>query len=102
MTLVLGLGSVLVLAASLAWTPAEWGAGAPQAWLGLEAQPCSGCALCGLSRAFAFASRGELGRALAHNPLVVPAYLAALSLAAGVPFAVRVLLRRRRSRPCAS
>lgn len=95
----LGLGAALALAASLAFTPAEIGAGALQECLGLVASPCPGCPLCGLSRAFAHLGRAELAAAFELNPLVAIAYPAAVVCAAGLPFALRACCRRLR---CAS
>ena len=92
-----GLAAAAALAASLAWSPAELGAGAPLAALGLEPGRCQGCALCGLSRGFAHASRGELAAALCLNPLVAVAYPLAWLAVAGAPLSVRVLWRSWRS-----
>src|SRR5690606_36699682 len=74
----LGLGATVALTASVVWSPAELGAGALQARLGLEAFPCPGCALCGLSRGFAHLSRGRLTEAVELNALAPLVYAAAL------------------------
>lgn len=101
-SIALGLGAAAVLALSVAFTPEELGAGLLQQRLGLDARPCAGCALCGLSRAFAHTSRGELRAAFALNPAVLAAYPAALALVANLPWAWRAAWRARRSGRCAS
>lgn len=100
--LALGLGAAAVLALSVAFTPEELGAGALQRSLGFEARACTGCSLCGLSRAFAHTSRGELRSALTLNPGVIVAFPAAAALVASLPWAWRAAWRARRSGRCAS
>jgi len=59
------------LGAAAWFGPAAIGAGAHLQALGVTPRTCPGCALCGLSRAFAWAIEGEWSVALDQNPLVV-------------------------------
>lgn len=90
-------GAAVVLCLSFVVPPEAMAAGEPLASLGLRPPPCPGCVLCGMSRAFACASRGEVGRALAFHPGVAVLYPAAWLLAvAGFAGSSR-LIRSRRS-----
>lgn len=88
-------GACLVIAAL--YTPEAVAQGQHLADLGLPVRTCPGCALCGLSRAFAWSMRGELETALHLNPLVLVAFPLAWLTAVGGPLAVfaRTRLHRR-------
>src|SRR5688572_9139031 len=88
--------ALAALAASRLWSVEAMADGAPVRLLGLTPQPCPGCVLCGMSRAFTAASHGDLARALEFNPLVVLAYPAAWALVAAAAFFVLRFARRRR------
>ncbi len=92
--LLLAAGAAVALAASLIFTPEQIAGGQHFAWLGWVPPPCTGCALCGASRAFASASRLDLAGALALNPLVALLYPTALTLALAGPWLALHLLRR--------
>ncbi len=87
--------ALAALAASRVWSVEAMADGAPMRLLGFEPQPCPGCLLCGMSRAFTAASHGELARALEFNPLVVFAYPAACALVAAAALIVVRFARRR-------
>ncbi len=87
--------ALAALAASRVWDVEAMADGAPVRLLGFEPQPCPGCLLCGMSRAFTAASHGEFGRALDFNPLVVFAYPAAWALVAAAALIVVRFARRR-------
>jgi uncharacterized protein DUF2752 len=59
------------LVLSFAFGPAAIARGEHLAALGLSFPPCPGCAMCGMSRAFACFSHGEFSRALEFNAGVV-------------------------------
>ena len=71
---ILGALAGVALWLSFAFSPAEVAAGAIQDAVGLERSDCPGCSLCGLSRAFSFASHGEWRDAGELNRLFFPAY----------------------------
>lgn len=87
--------ALAALAASRVWNVEAMANGAPVRLLGLEPQPCPGCVLCGMSRAFTAASHGEFARALDFNPLVLLAYPAAWALVAAAGLIVIRFARRR-------
>mgnify|MGYP002777813209 len=86
--------ALAALAASRLWSVEAMGGGAPARLLGLTPQPCPGCVLCGMSRAFTAVSHGEFARALAFNPLVVLAYPAAWFVVGAGLFALLHFARR--------
>ena len=93
---ILGAIAGVVLWLSFVYSPAEIAAGAVQEAVGLEQKDCPGCALCGLSRAFSFASRGEWRDAGELNRLVFPAYgLTWLMALGGLGTIIRGLWPRR-------
>lgn len=94
--LLLAVPCALCLAVAALYSPEAIAAGAHLEALGLPVRPCPGCALCGLSRAFAWAMRGELGLALGLNPLVLPLFPTFWALAIGGPLA---FLSRPRKHP---
>lgn len=98
----LGLAAAAALAASVVWSPAELEQGGLQSWFGLEAVPCPGCMLCGLSRGFAHLSRGRLAEAIELNVLAPFIYSAALLLVAWLPLGIRALWQARRHLVCGS
>lgn len=77
----LGAGALLALALSAVYAPEEMATGAPWRALGIEPRPCPGCPLCGMSRAFACVTHGELARAVEFHRGVIVAYPAAFVLA---------------------
>lgn len=85
------------LVASRVWNVEAMADGAPVRALGLTPQPCPGCVLCGMSRAFTAASHGDFGRALEFNPLVLFAYPAAWALVAAAAFIAFRFTHRRLS-----
>jgi hypothetical protein len=93
---VLGLIAASAIALTL-WVPAEtWEQGEGPIWTRLSAAPCSGCVLCGMTRAFACLGRLELDRAATYHAWALPAWLLALGLALAGPWlAVRTLYRSR-------
>jgi hypothetical protein len=94
--LVLAALSGLALAVSFAFEPAELARGAPWQLLGIEAPACSGCALCGMSRAFAAAAHGRLGEALqSHGGIVLAWPLAWALVLYGALALARTLAPRR-------
>ena len=80
---ILGAIAGVLLWLSFAYSPAEIAAGAIQDAVGLDRNDCPGCALCGLSRAFSFASRGEWRDAAELNRLFFPAYILTWLMALG-------------------
>jgi hypothetical protein len=93
---ILGGCALLALILSAAYGPEAMAGGAALRALGVDPLPCPGCPLCGMSRAFACVTHGELSRALEFNRGVVLAYPAAFALALGGPaFLVRDLWKRR-------
>lgn len=97
LALVLGPLSWAALSASVVWDAEQVAAGAHLTRWGVPARTCPGCALCGLSRAVAHASHGELREALGENRLVVLAYPGLCLLALAPLWAIRDLLRRRKT-----
>lgn len=96
-----GAGALLALGLSLAWTPEAMATGEPLRMVGITPEPCPGCPLCGMSRAFASMSHLDPARAVAFNPGVVLLYPLFLALAVlGPALALRTLIPR--STPCAS
>lgn len=95
--------AALALAATIAFSPEALASGAPWSSLGLAAPGCTGCWLCGMSRAFAALGHGQLAVAVQYNPLVLVAWPLAWAVAlGGVTFLVRNLTAGRiacRSRP---
>ncbi len=69
------------LAVAAAFSPQAIAAGEHLRLLGVVPAACPGCVLCGLSRAFAWAIRGEAARAFDMNPLVLVCFPLALALA---------------------
>gem|GEM_PF-2059013 len=59
------------LVISFVFAPAAIARGEHLATLGLSPAPCPGCAMCGMSRAFASFSHGDFARAFELNPGVV-------------------------------
>ena len=95
---ILGLVALACLLVSFQWTPEAMAAGAPLQVLGVEAQSCSGCSLCGMSRAFSAASHLRIEEALDYNRAIVVAYPAAALVAVAGPIALaREVLARKRS-----
>ena len=93
-----GTAALGVLCLSFLVSPEAIAQGEPFASLGLSRRPCPGCPLCGMSRAFASASRGEVARAVAFNPGVVALYPAFWLVAlVGVALPLRSLVRSRQS-----
>jgi hypothetical protein len=86
--------ALAALAASRLWSVEAIGDGAPVRLLGLTPQPCPGCVLCGMSRAFTAVSHGQFGRALEFNPLVFLAYPAAWFVVGAGLFALVHFARR--------
>ena len=89
------------LAASFVWSVHAMAAGAPLELVGLTSRACPGCAACGLSRAFAAMSHGDVAAAIHLNPAVLALYPAFWAVAiAGFVIAGRyALARRHRCRP---
>ena len=95
---ILGLVALACLLVSFQWTPEAMAAGAPLQVLGVEAQSCPGCSLCGMSRAFSAASHLRIDEAIGYNRAVVVAYPSAALVAALGPIALaREVLARKRS-----
>jgi len=93
-----GVAALVVLAGSLAFSPAELAAGAHWRAFGLQPPaPCPGCPFCGMSRAFAATSHGQPLYAWQLNPgswLLYPAvWLAVLGL---LPVSLSTLCQRSR------
>jgi hypothetical protein len=82
------LAPLAALALLLGFTlePEALARGAPWHLLGLQAPACPGCALCGLSRAFAAIGHGRWQEALAFHPGVVLAWPGAWLVALGGPW----------------
>ena len=97
LALVLGPLAWAALFVSVAWDGDQVAAGAHLTGLGIEARSCPGCLLCGLSRAVAHLSHGELRAALGQNGLVVLAYPALCLLALAPAWALVHLHRRRKN-----
>ncbi|HJO27195.1 MAG: hypothetical protein CMK00_01235 [Planctomycetes bacterium] len=97
LALVLGPLAWVVLGVSVIWDGEQVAAGVHLTGLGLEARSCPGCLLCGLSRAVAHVSHGELGAALGANGLVLFAYPGLCLLALAPAWALAYLLRLRKS-----
>lgn len=87
--------ALAALAASRLWSVEAMAEGAPVRALGLTPQPCTGCVLCGMSRAFTAASHGDFGAALEFNPLVVLAYPATWALVGAAAFIALRFTKRR-------
>lgn len=84
-------GAAAALGASAMWSVEAMADGAPLKLFGLTPTPCTGCVLCGMSRAFTAMSHGEPARALEFNPLVALFYPAAWALiAAALVSVVRI------------
>src|SRR5688572_29749814 len=81
------------LALSVAFEPAAIARGEHLASLGLSLSPCPGCGMCGMSRAFAFFSRGEVAQALSLNPGVVLLWPLFLAVSMGCAWGLLQLLR---------
>ncbi len=85
-----------VLLASAVWSPEAMAEGVPLRFVGLVPETCPGCPLCGMSRAFAWMTRGDPGEAVGLNPGVLFAYPLAVGLAvAGPAYSLRTLRERR-------
>jgi hypothetical protein len=63
--------AILILWGSFAFDPSDIANGDHMRWLGLAMQSCSGCGLCGLSRAFSMMSHCQWTDAIELNPLVL-------------------------------
>lgn len=95
---ILGLVALACLVVSFWWTPEAMAAGVPLQALGVEAQACPGCPLCGMSRAFSAASHLRIDEAIGFNRAILVAYPAAALVAVAAPIALaRELLARRRA-----
>ncbi|MCZ6462837.1 MAG: DUF2752 domain-containing protein [Proteobacteria bacterium] len=98
---ILGLGALAVLVVSAVWSPEAMAGGEPLLLLGVTPEPCPGCPLCGMSRAFAAMTRWDVGAAVGFNPGVLLLYpLLGLVAVAGPALSLRRILRRRK--PCTS
>lgn len=83
-------GSAAVLLTSAACTPADIAADVHARALGLPIQPCPGCSLCGMSRAFSALTHLQLREAFSFHPGVLLCYpLPWLLLMLGPGIAVR-------------
>ena len=89
-----GAGSALALMLSFIFDPAAVGAGRHLGPFAALATPCSGCGLCGMSRAFSCLSHGRLDAALAYNSAALVVYIAVWSLLLASLFGLRSLARR--------
>ncbi|MDH5491619.1 MAG: DUF2752 domain-containing protein [Myxococcales bacterium] len=69
-----GIWAAGALTASFVWTPEGIAAGEHLDALGLHLNACSGCGLCGMSRAFSALSHGDFGAAFEYNPGVFGAW----------------------------
>ncbi len=83
-------GSLLI---SFLFAPGAIARGEHLSALGLSLAPCPGCGMCGMSRAFACFSHGELARALELNPGVVVAWPLFLVLTLACTWGVVQLVR---------
>jgi hypothetical protein len=81
---IFGVAALTVLAVSAVFDPGEIEAGRHLETVGVSAEPCPGCGLCGLSRAFSAVSHLDVRSAIEQNAAVIWTYpLAALSALAG-------------------
>ena len=69
-----GVASAICLGLSFAYSPEAVGAGEHLGAFRSAFVPCSGCSMCGMSRAFAALSHFDLSRALHFNAAVVVAW----------------------------
>ncbi len=90
-----GLGALLCLGLSFAFDVEAIAAGEHLGAARALASPCSGCELCGMSRAFAAFSHGDFAQAFALNRGVVVAWPLAWLVAAVSTFGVVRTLRDR-------
>lgn len=88
-------GALIALAASFWWTPEGMAAGGPLALLGIEREPCAGCPLCGMSRAFCAFSHLRLAEAIDLNAGVLALYPLAWLVAIGGPAWLATMFLRR-------
>ena len=94
--IVLGAIAAAMLVASFTWNVEAMASGAPWQLVGWQPRACPGCAVCGLSRAFAAVSHGRWSDALHFNASVLALYPAACFVALlGATAAVRSLRPRR-------
>lgn len=84
-------GSVIVV--SFIFTPEAIAQNDHLVWLGLAPDPCVGCGLCGMSRAFSAFSHGAISRAIAYHRGVVVAWPLAAILTPAAAFGVVRTLR---------
>jgi hypothetical protein len=82
----LGLAAGIV---TVLYNPVEIEAGAHWAALGVALNPCLGCAMCGMTRAFSSVMHGNFSAAMDFNPLVVVMFPAVMlsTIAAGYAIA---------------
>ncbi|HIL37332.1 MAG TPA: DUF2752 domain-containing protein [Planctomycetes bacterium] len=90
--LVMGLLALGLLICAAWFDPTQIAAGEHLSWTGLVTEKCPGCPLCGLSRGFAFALRGEFTIASKLNLAFWPFFLTAVAGAVQVPLALRMLI----------
>jgi hypothetical protein len=62
---------MVALVAAFAYEPAAIARGDHLASLGLRVGACSGCGMCGMSRAFSALAHGDLDKALSYNRAVI-------------------------------
>jgi hypothetical protein len=81
------------LSLSFVFGPSAIARGEHLAALGVSLGPCSGCGMCGMSRAFSCFSHGEFARAFEFNPGVVVLWPLFLAMTLACAWAVFHLFR---------
>lgn len=89
--LVGGLLALLPLVCAAWFDPHQVAGGEHLSWIGVDPGTCPGCPLCGLSRGFSLALRGEFSAAGSLNLAFWPVFVATIACASQVPFALRSL-----------
>jgi hypothetical protein len=84
----------LLLACATWFDPHQVASGEHLSWMGIAPGRCPGCPLCGLSRAFSLALRGEFSAASSLNLAFWPIFVAVFACASQVPLALRNLFLR--------
>ena len=92
--LVGGLLALLLLGCAAWFDPNQVASGEHLSWMGITPGRCPGCPLCGLSRGFSLALRGEFSSASSLNLAFWPIFIAVLACGSQVPLALRNLFLR--------